>query len=87
MAFLTWDNQTDADTSIAAIDTVYGCPVQNGYKMTTWANVTKSDAENKWGFEKPEARLGKTVVELMAVVTAGYTELSERPSDWFPAEL
>ena len=82
MTFLTWDNQTAANTSLAVIDGVYGCPVSNGYTMTTWAIVTKSDAEEKWGFDKPKAIHGKTIEELEAVLVVGYTELSERPADW-----
>ena len=54
--------------------------------METWDNVTKSDAEDKWGFTKPEAQLGKTVEELEAALTAGYTELDNRPSNWIPQE-
>lgn len=86
--FLTWDNQADAETSIAAVDTVYGCAytAENGYIMNTWATVTKSDAENKWGFTKPEARLGKTEAELEAVLVVGYTELDSRPEDWATPE-
>jgi len=82
MSFLTWNNQADADESLSAVNIVYGCPVQNGYMMLTWADVTKSDAENKWGFEKPEVKLGKTIEELEGALVAGYTELAERPSDW-----
>lgn len=85
MSFLTWDNQADADTSLAAVNTVYGCPVQNGYTMLTWSDVTKSNAENKWGFTKPEAKQGKTIEELEAALVSGYTELAARPSNWYPA--
>lgn len=89
MTFLTWDNQSDADTSLAAVNTAYGCPIEkaNGYIMTTWAVVTKSDAEDKWGFEKPKAVHGKTIEELEAALTAGYTELAERPADWISEEI
>lgn len=84
MTFLTWNNQADADASLAAVNALYGCEyiADNGYIMSTWDNVTKSDAEDKWGFAKPEARLGKTVGELEAVLVVGYAELSERPSNW-----
>ena len=82
MTFLTWNNQSDADTSLAAINIVYGCPIQNSYKMATWATVTKSEADNKWGFEKPVAKHGATIEDLEATLVAGYTELTERPVDW-----
>ncbi len=86
MTFLTWDNQTDADTSLIAIDSVYGCPIDNGYTMTTWAIVTKSDAEEKWGFDKPKAIHGKTIEELAIALVLGYTELADRPADWITGE-
>jgi len=86
MPFLSWNNQADADTSLAAVNAVYGCPIHNGYTMTTWDNVTKSDAEDKWGFNKPEERLGKTSAELDAALVAGFTETANRPEDWIPEE-
>lgn len=88
MTFLTWNNQADADSSLAAVNAVYGCEYtgNTGYIMETWDNVTKSDAEDKWGFTEPEAQLGKTVEELEAALTAGYTELDNRPSNWVPQE-
>ena len=84
MTFLTWDNQEDADTSLAAVNNVYGCEYAEvgGYTMESWSVVTKSDAEDKWGFEAPEAILGKTEEELMAALVIGYTELSDKPSNW-----
>lgn len=86
MSFLTWGNQADADTSLVAVDAIYGCPIQNDYTMLTWANVTKSDAENKWGFEKPAAKVGKTIEELEVGLVSGYTELAEVPAGWYPDE-
>jgi len=88
MTFLTWNNQADADASLAAVNASYGCKytASNGYVMEVWDSVTKSDAEEKWGFAKPEARLQKTIEELEATLVAGYTELSERPSNWIPEE-
>ena len=88
MTFLTWNNQADADTSLAAVNTLYGCKYSDnkGYVMDTWDNVTKSDAEEKWGFTKPEPRLGKTIEELEAVLIAGYTERDNKPFNWIPQE-
>lgn len=88
MTLLTWDNQSDADTSLAAVNAAYGCPIQkeNGYTMIAWTAVTKSNAEDKWGFEKPIATHGKTIEELEAVLVAGYNELAARPSDWLAEE-
>ena len=87
MSFLTWNNQADADASLAAVNAVYGCPYTNGsYSIDTWDVVAKSDAENKWGFIYPEARLGKTVEELEAALVAGYTEHQNRPNGWVATE-
>ena len=88
MTFLTWDNQTDADSSLAAVNAGYGCEYtgNTGYIMETWDNVTKSNVEEKWGFAKPEARLGKTIEELEAALVSGYTELDNKPSNWIPEE-
>jgi len=86
MAFLTWDNQADADTSLAAVNVVYGCPIQNGYTMNTWADVSKSITEDKWGFAKPEEKHSKTLAELEAVLIPGFTEHDARPEDWVASE-
>lgn len=88
MTFLSWDNQSDADDSLAAINTVLGCPYgsENGYQMDTWAVVTKHDTEDLWGFYGVEEVLGKTKAEQMAVITAGYTEDETVPDGWFPVE-
>lgn len=88
MTFLTWNNQADADASLAAVNTLYGCKytADNGYIMSVWDNVTKSDAEEKWGFAKPEARLGKTVDELMNLLVGDYTEETQSPVDWIADE-
>jgi hypothetical protein len=87
--FLTWNNQADADASLAAVNSVYGCIHEgsNGYKMDSWANVTKSDNAELWGFEKPVETLEKLQSNLDAALVAGYTELSERPSDWVNEEV
>ena len=88
MTFLTWNNQADADASLAAVNALYGCKYteSSGYIMDTWDNVTKSDAEEKWGFAKPEVRLGKTTEELEAALVSGYTELDNKPLNWIPEE-
>lgn len=88
MTFLTWNNQADADVSLAAVKDVYGCKYtgSNGYIMDIWDNLTKSHVEEKWGFIKPEPRLGKTIEELEAALISGYTELDNIPSNWFPEE-
>ena len=86
MTFLTWDNQSDADTSLAAVNTVYNCPIQNGYTMTTWAVVTKSEADEKWGFDKPKPINGKTTEQLEDALVVGYTELAEKPANWITEE-
>lgn len=82
--FLTWNNKADADTSLAAVNTCYGCAYEgdNNYIMASWATGTKSDAAELWGFAAPEERLGKTQAELNDALVAGYTELAEQPSDW-----
>jgi hypothetical protein len=81
--FLSWNNETDANSSLSLINIIYGCPYEEGgYTMFTWDVVTKSDAENKWGFFKPVPKLGKTQAELDAVLEEGYTEHQQRPSNW-----
>ncbi|MEE9510292.1 MAG: hypothetical protein V3V81_07340 [Candidatus Bathyarchaeia archaeon] len=90
MTILTWDRQSGgAGTALAAVHAVYGCPIEkeNGYIMTIWDKVTKSDAEDIEGFEKPIAKHGKTIEELEAALTAGYNELAERPADWISEEV
>ena len=88
MTFLTWNNQADSDTSLAAANALYGCKytASNGYVMDTWDNVTKSNVEEKWGFAKPAARLGRTLEELEAALVSGYTELDNKPLNWIPEE-
>lgn len=89
MDFLMWDNQADADESLAAVNVVYGCTYEDnkGYRMTTWDVVTKSDAEEKWGFAKPVARIGKLEEELIRALVSGYTEVEKRPSDWLAEDV
>ena len=86
MTFLTWDNKADADTSLAAVNAAYGCEYteSNSYIMSMWDTVTKSNAEERWGFVKPEALLGKTEEQLISGLVAGYTEEDSIPSDWLP---
>lgn len=85
--FLTWTNQSDAETSLTAVHAVYGCAYEgdSGYTMGSWDTVTKSDNAELWGFEKPKEMLGKTQSELDAALVAGYTE-GEKPSDWVNAK-
>jgi len=89
MTFLTCNNQKDAQTLLDDINAAYGCPYKavNGYVMDAWDFVTKSDADDIWGFAKPEARLGKTSEELEAVLTSGYTEHDNKPLGWFNEEF
>lgn len=87
-AYLVFDDdndaQSDAEASLAALDSEYGCPYTDGnYIFNTWCAVTNSETnEEEWGFYKPEERLGKTQTELDACLVGDYTEVSEMPSDW-----
>jgi len=88
MTFLIWsddDAQTDANASLANLNTEYGCPYEdeNGYKMNEWCIVTNSDSEeDDYGFYAPEERLGKTQTVLDACLVGDYTEVANIPSDW-----
>jgi len=88
MKFLVWNSQQDAEDSIDAIGAVYGCPheAENGYKMDRWDTPIPSRSGDKWGFFKPEARLGKTEQDLMANVTPGFIEHQEKPEEFYPEE-
>lgn len=81
--FLSWNNQADADTSLAAVEVVYGCPYSNGdYIMDDWAIVTKSDSENEWGFYKPQVVHGVLEANLTSALELGYTETATIPTGW-----
>lgn len=88
MGFLTWNNETDANDSIAAVNAAYGCPyvLENGYRMDQWALSTKSDAENKWGFSEPEVRPGKAMGLLNAALKGGNSRSDKRPDNWIAGE-
>lgn len=87
-AYLIWNHPTNAETeakdSLSAVEVIYNLPYSEGdYVMDTWDNVTNSDTnEEEWGFHKPEARLGKLLSALIAVLVGNYDEVSEMPSDW-----
>lgn len=82
--FLTWDNEADALTSLATVNAACDCGA--GKWADRWDYVTKSDAEEKWGFTLPcgavETITSKTAAELIADVVAGYTEILFQPDDW-----
>lgn len=85
MTFLVWDNQTNANTSLANINNAYGLPykAENGYRMDTWDVVMESVNENAWGFFKPEELLSMEMDDLMSNLIAGYNELDDRPANFF----
>lgn len=84
MAFLVWNNEDDADDSLAAINGMYGCPyeAENGYKMDRWDDVRESIPAGNYGFFKPEERLGKEIGGLMLVLIPGFTEYEEMPEEF-----
>jgi len=84
MSFLVWNNQGDAEDSLTAINTLYGCPylAENGYRMDRWDFVVKSNTTNDHGFYKPEERLGMKMDDLMVSITPGFIEHEERPEDF-----
>jgi len=89
MSFLTWNNQSDARTSLNSVNTEYGCPyvLRNGYRMDQWDFDTKSDARNEWGWFGPEERPGHTEEDLDSKLVPGYTKSPNRPDDWVPPGL
>ena len=82
--FLTWDNQSDAENSIAAINIAYGCPyeAENGYRMDQWDAPVRSHVTEDCGFFKPEEHLGKSMPDLMPVLVSGFVENREKPNDF-----
>ncbi len=88
MAFLVWNNEDDADDSLAAINAMYGLPfeAENGYKMDQWDVVKESETTSSAGFYKPEERLGQIMDDLMPALTSGFTEHAEIPEEFIPEE-
>ena len=88
MKFLTWNNQKDAEDSLVAINTMYGCPylAENDYRMAQWDFVVSSFISSKHGFYKPEERLGKEMGDLMPALMPGFTEHEEVPEEFIPEE-
>jgi len=86
VAFLVWNNQQDAEDSLAAINEMYGCPYvsENGYRMDQWDVVQKSLTTSDCGFYKPEERLGHTMSELMPALIDGFVEHNEIPGEFVP---
>ena len=73
---LIFDSETDANEALETINTRYGCDymAENGYRMEVWDTVKKAFNTDKWYFNKPVARLGKTVDELMEGI-GGFEEV------------
>lgn len=75
MIFLAFNTLEDAQTAAAQVDSVYGCPYQEGdYVMETWADIQELEG-GKLGFEKPKAFLGKSLLQLLAAITPDYEEV------------
>lgn len=91
MTFLTWDNQADSEDSLSDVEIVRGNPHtgSNSYNEIKWDDSTKSDAEDLWGWEKPDAPKGRgfTIEDQMAVMRPGYIELDKKPSNWTTEEV
>jgi len=83
-----WGNQRDAQISLESVDTALGCPfvLPNGYFMDEWAFLTKSAAEDRWGFARAEARPGRTREDLESGLEPGRTLRDKRPDDWIASE-
>jgi len=88
MSFLVWNNQQDAEDSLAAINTMYGCPYidENGYRMDQWDIVQTSLTTGDYGFFKPEERLDHTMDELMPALIVGFVDHNEMPDEFVPEE-
>ena len=86
MSFLVWNNQTDAEASLEAVNYVYECPyvAENGYRMDQWDFVIKSSVSDDHGFFKPEERLGKQMDDLMPALVPGFIEHAEKPVEFYP---
>ncbi len=90
--FLVWNNPNLAETSLAAVNAVYGCPyvAENGYRMDRWDTVTQSNDGNQWGFSwgfsKPVSHLGKLEQDLRASLVPGFIEHDEKPDEFKPED-
>lgn len=84
MTFLVWNNQNDAENSLAAINDKYGCPyrAENGYRMDQWDFSIKSRMSNDYGFSKPEERLGMEMDDLVPVLMPRFTEHEKMPEEF-----
>lgn len=84
MAFLVWPSEKEAEDSLMAVNTLYGCPyrAENGYRMDQWDFVIKSRIAEIYGFYKPEERLGIKVVAIMPMLVPGFIESREMPEDF-----
>ena len=82
--FITYSNETDANSWKSNLDTLFGCPIlkPNGYRMNSSIDITKSAVANEWGgFEiRPTNSITQEQIESQRV--AGYTEYASKPSDW-----
>ena len=84
MSFLVWNNQQDAEDSLVALNSMYGCPylAENGYRMDQWDIVKDSETTDNHGFTKPQERLGKEMIDLMASLVPGFIEYEEMPEEF-----
>jgi len=92
MSFLVWENESDCKTSLDKINHEYGFPyvLSNGYSAAEWDVMTKSDAEEKWGFYAPETRLRKNgdivTEEFLMTQLEGSFEQGDRLDDWISVD-
>ena len=56
--------------------------LEDGWKMDQWALDDESDNKGLWGMPKPQARMGKTASELMALISKDFKVKTKRPPDW-----
>ncbi len=89
MTFLIWNDQIEAEDSLAAVNAVYGCPyvAENGYRMDLWDTLVLSRDGSQWGFYKPGVRLGKEMPDLMNGLVGSYSESEEKPPEFYPEEI
>jgi len=83
MAFLTWETNNEAGESLTQLDIAYGLPfeAENGYKMDQWDVVREFKEPTRFGFYKPEERLGKGMDQLMDSLMPGWTQHEEMPGE------
>lgn len=88
MTFLTWNNEKDAEGSLAAVNTAYGCPYrgENGYRMDQWDELVSSRNVDQWGFYKPVERLGQMEQYLRAYLISGFVENIHKPDEFYPID-